>query len=158
MASTVPAAKAAIRVLIETNTWPGVAPAFRWGAPTEGEDVPKTGELVYFDGTEVAEDESVMGATRIDESYSVRIVIEVRLEGDDEFAAEARSWDLYDSLRHALKQLPQGMLLDQPGVMQVRLAAGGNRRVRQANAPSAPQQWISRIVVDQDCDGSVYTP
>lgn len=153
MPSSVPAAKAAIRGLIEANTWPGVAPVFMWGAPTESEDIPKTGEFVYFDGTDITEESPTLGATRVDETYSLRIVLETRLEGDDEQATETRAWDLYSSLRRLLEG--NRNLIEQPGELTLMLEG---RRTRQANSIGGPQQWISRIVVDQDITGYVFNP
>lgn len=153
MPSSVPAAKGAIRTLIEANTWPGTPPTFSWGAPTETEDIPKTGELVYFDGVDMTEDHVVLGGTRGDESYSLRVVIETRLEGDDEQAVEQRGWELYDSLRALLEQHKN--LIETPGQLIVRLE---DRRVRQANAVGGPDQWLCRIVVDQQVVGLVFNP
>jgi hypothetical protein len=151
--SSVLQAKQAIKTLIDGWAWPTTAPVFSWGAPTEGEDLPKTGELIYFDGVEVTESHVSFGTGRLDEAYSVRVVIDVRLEGDDEQAAEARGWVLHDEFVKLLEQ--HHNLIEQAGVLNVRLE---NRRSRQANTPSAPQQWLSRFVVDQDCVGIVYNP
>ncbi len=153
MASSVPAVKAALKALIEANTWPTAAPTFSWGAPTETEDMPRTGELVYFDGVDMTEDHVVLGGSRGDETYSLRIVIETRLEGDDEQATEARGWELYDSLRSMLNE--HRNLIETPGTLVVRLE---DRRVRQANAVGGPDQWLSRIVVDQEVVGLVFNP
>jgi hypothetical protein len=93
MASTVPAAKAALLALLQAHSFPVQNPVVQWGGPTEAEDFPKRGELIYFGETEISDENVTLGAVRYDETYNLRVVIEVRLPGDKEQAAEVRAWD-----------------------------------------------------------------
>lgn len=146
--STVPAAKASLLALMEAWTWPATQPAIRWGGPTETEDFPRGGELIYFGDTEITDEAVTLGDTRIDETYNLRVVIDVALDGDNEQAAEQRAWDLYASLVS---------LLNQHRTFDGAINRLVGRTVRQTNVPM-PQKWLARIIVDQACVGMVFNP
>src|SRR5512147_1406675 len=142
MATTVPQAKAALKALLEAWTWPVNTPEIRWGGPTEGEDFPQGGEIIYFGETEITNDNYRLGVTAWDESYNLRIVIEVFAYGDLEQNVEQRCWDLYGEV---VEILMANKTLN--GAVTY-LDAEQPRGVRQINMP-LPQQWMSRIVIDQ---------
>lgn len=146
--STVPAAKAALKGLMEAWSWPGDPPLIMWGQPTEIEDFPQGGEVIYFGDTEITDEQITLGRTRLDESYNLRIVIDVTMHGDDEQAVEQRGWELYSSLVMLLEGSP-----DLGGAIN-RIEG---RTTRQTNVPM-PQQWLCRITVDQACVGFVQNP
>jgi hypothetical protein len=148
MACTIPAAKAALQALLIAHTWPTSAPVITWGGPTQAEDFPQGGELIYFGDTEMQDESPTLGQTRIDEEFSVRIIIDVQQWGDNEQATEQRAWDLYSevvSVVNANRTLS--------GTVQ----RTTERTVRQTNLPT-PEQWLSRIVVEQGCVGMVFNP
>lgn len=148
MASTVPAAKAALLTLLQARTFPVQNPVVQWGGPTEAEDFPKRGELIYFGEVEISDENQTLGATRYDETYNLRVVIEVRLPGDKEQVAEQRAWDLYAEVQS---------VLNANRTLSGAINRLTDRTVRQANVP-LPQEWLSRIVVDQGCVGLVFNP
>jgi hypothetical protein len=148
MASTVPAAKAALLALLQAHSFPVQNPVVQWGGPTEAEDFPKRGELIYFGETEISDENVTLGAVRYDETYNLRVVIEVRLPGDKEQAAEVRAWDIYAELQK---------VLDQNRTLSTTINRLTDRTVRQSNVP-LPKEWLARIVVDQGCVGLVYNP
>lgn len=148
MQSTVPAAKAALKALLEARTWDAATPKIRWGGPTETEDFPKGGEVIYFGDTEIQDNNQTLGATRYDETYNLRLVIDVKAYGDDEQRTEQRGWDLYGEVIE---------LLDANRELGGVLSRMTDRTVRQTNVP-LPSEWLARIVVDQGCVGLVFNP
>lgn len=152
MASTIPAAKAALKVLLEAHTWPVATPDIRWGGPTETEDFPQGGELIYFGDTEmeIPSESLRLGRTSFEENYDLRVVIDVRQLGDDEQAAEQRAWDLYGAVAAVLDDNANRTL-----TATVNRLTG--RSVRQTNIP-LPQDWLARITVDQGVVGHVVNP
>jgi hypothetical protein len=140
--STVPNAKAALLALMQAWVWPGNQPSIRWGGPTEGEDFPPGGELIYFGDTEATNDNYRLGVTAWDEAYSLRIIIDVIAYGDIEQGPEERCWELYG---HLVQILMGNKTLS--GTVSY-LDAEQPRAVRQTNVP-LPNQWLSRLIVDQ---------
>lgn len=143
--TTVYPAKVNLKALLEAHTWPVEAPSITWGSPTETEDHP-TLDLVYFGDTEIADDFRILGATRSDESYKLRVVIDVRRWGDDEQATEQRAWELHDQILTLLRA-------------NMTLSGAINRVtgyvVRQANPVPSPQQWRSLIAIEVSCVGFI---
>ena len=137
-------AKAAVKALLEANRWPVTSPVIRWGGPTESEDFPRGGELIYFADSdfETSDDSLRLGRTAYDEAFTIRIVIDVRRLGDDEQGTEARAWQLYDAVAALLDNNANRTL---SGTVN-RLAG---RTVRQTNIP-LPQEWLARITVEQN--------
>jgi hypothetical protein len=137
MPRTVPDAKAALVALLQGVAWPGVDPEVRYGQPTEGEDQPFGGEMVFLGETRGASEPPGLGSRR-DETYNLRFVIDVRQDGDDEQATENRAWELLEAAENAIWAAP---------------TIGGtvNRVTRietaQVNVPE-PQAWRTQIVTD----------
>ena len=96
MASSVPNAKGALRDLLQAHTFPGTQPQVTWSQPTEHEDYGSY-ELIYMgDSPPIAETYRVLGHTRLDEEYTIRLFVDVYKYGDDEEATERRAYQLRD--------------------------------------------------------------
>lgn len=147
--TTVYAAKAALKGLLEAHTFPDTPPTITWGGPTEAED--QTFDMVYLGpvNRQPAEDDfRVLGGDRVDESYRISVICDVYRYGDDEQATEQRAWQLHD------------------GVMTVLCAdktIGGtvNRitgfRVSQSNPIPSANLWRSQILIEIAVAGLVFT-
>ncbi len=139
MASAVPAAKTTIKTLLTAHTWPVSTPDIRWGQPTEGEDWPAGGEVIYMGDTRPATDQFVvLGANRLDEAFVIPVVADVRQYGDDEEATEKRAWVLRDEI---------------VAVLQANPTLGGtvNRLTGFTRTPGnlpSPQQWRTQILIE----------
>lgn len=137
MPRTVPDAKSALLALLGAVTWPAPAPEVRYGQPTEGEDAPFGGEVVFLAETRGTAEPPGLGNRR-DETYTLRFVIDVRRDGDDEQTVENRAWDLLEAAENAVWANP---------------TIGGtvNRVQRieasQVNVPE-PQAWRTQIITD----------
>lgn len=106
MASTVPAAKTNLIALLQAHTWPGSTPVISWGAPTEAEDYAAGGEMIYL-GDEIPTAEfATLGGERLDETYTLPVVIDVTEYGDDERATELRARALRDEVMLVLRTNP----------------------------------------------------
>ena len=142
---TVYPAKVALKALLEAHSWPEAAPGITWGSPTEEEDVVL--EAVYFGDTEIADTFRILGATRSDESYRLRVVIDVRKWGDDEQSTEQRAWVLHDEILTLLRN-------------NMDLSGAINRItgyvVRQGNPAPSPQMWRATVVIDVQCVGFIH--
>ena len=148
-ASTVPAAKASLKALLEAWPWPGEDPVIRWGYPSEGEDLPAGMEFICFGDTDVNEREQSLGGQASKEYYNLRIIVDVRQWGDDEQATEARAWELYGQVTD---------LLDANRTLSGVLVALQNRTSRQVNVVASPSQWRSQILIEQECIGHLLHP
>jgi hypothetical protein len=130
-------AKDALLALLAGNTWPGVQPETRYGQPTEGEDAPFAGEVMFLG--ETRENEPFVGlGGRSDASFNLRFVIDVRHEGDDERTTEQRARELKKAAYTLLKANTT--------------LSGTVQRITgfeatQVNVPE-PQAWRTQIVVD----------
>ena len=146
MATTIYPAKVAVLAMLEAHSWPVSTPHITWGAPTESEDVPRGGEMIYLREVEVTDDFVTLGASRLDESFALPVVIDVIRYGDDEQQTEARAWVLRDEIIGLLRGDPT-------------LGGAINRisgfRVRPTNFPG-PQTWRTQIVVEAACVGLEY--
>jgi len=147
-ASTVPAAKAALKTLLEGWAWTGGVPVIMWGPPTESEDIPPGLELIYFGDADASERDQTLGGTASKEFYNLRVVIDVRKEGDEEQATETRAWALYGHVT---------TLLDQNRTLSGTLVALQDRTFRQTNN-FEPAKWWTRITIEQACIGHIQHP
>jgi hypothetical protein len=137
MAVNTQPAKLALLALLDGLTWPGSnQPEVRYGQPTEGEDAPFAGEMIFL-GESRATTVPQFGARR-DESFVLRVVVDVRHEGDDEQTTEARAWELLAAAEEALWD--DGNISD-----TVNLIA--RIETAQVNVPE-PQAWRTQIVAD----------
>lgn len=143
MATTIYPAKVALKALLEAHTWPVGSPRIAWGQPTESEDTANTWEILYLADVEVADDFVTLGATRLDETFNLRVVIDIRRYGDDEQATEQRAWALRDEI--------VGLLRTDPTLGGVINRITGFR-IRPVNIPG-PSQWRTQIVLDAQCVG-----
>jgi hypothetical protein len=137
MAVNTQPAKLALLALLEGLTWPGSnQPEIRYGQPTEGEDAPFAGEMLFL-GESRATTVPQFGARR-DESFVLRFVVDVRHEGDDEQTTEARAWELLAAAEE--------VLWDDGNIGgTVNLIA--RIETSQVNVPE-PQAWRTQIVAD----------
>jgi hypothetical protein len=145
MPRTVPEAKTALLALLSAVTWPGSPqPEIRYGQPTEGEDLPFGGEVIFLGETRSAND--VVGPHRRDETFNLRFVIDVRHDGDDEQTTENRAWELAEAAEDAIWA-------------DKNVGGTVNRVTRiemgQVNVPE-PQAWRTQIVADLTCTAA-YT-
>ena len=105
MASTVPAAKAALIDLIEAQ--PEIQAArvpVLWGAPTDSAELEKYHELIHLGDVDQEEEwGAVGGGGRRDERYAVEVVIYAHGTGKrTEQETEQRAWDLRDEIAEAI--------------------------------------------------------
>lgn len=140
MATRVVDAKVALLALLNAVAWPGSPPEIKYGQPTEGEDLPFGGEMLFLGETRATAAPPGLGVRR-DETFNLRFVIDVRREGDDEQATEARAWELLEAAEAAIWAAPTigGTVNRVTGVETV-----------QVNAPE-PQAWRTQLVVDVAC-------
>jgi hypothetical protein len=135
-------AKVALLALLEGLTWPGSnQPDVRYGQPTEGEDAPFNGEMVFLGESRAASDQ--VGPQRRDETFTLRFVVDVRHDGDDEQTTEARAWELANAAEAAI-------WADHPNPLDGNLNRIPRIEMAQVNVPE-PQAWRSQIVVDVSC-------
>jgi hypothetical protein len=144
--STVLAAKDALIALLEAHDWDDPAPTIRWGQPPELEK--GAYDLVYLAGTETTTAHQVLGRSRADESYRLRIVVDVQRGGDNERAVEVRARALEDEVI--------GLLNDNQT-----LSGSVNRLQdhvsRQENFP-VPGLWRTQIVIEMGVVGLIFNP
>lgn len=147
MAAPVPAAKTALKALLEAWSWSGGTPVIRWGAPTESEDW--SPELIYFgDAFDVSDENWRLGDMAHDQAFTLRIIVDVYQAGDDEQAAEQRAWDLFEQIT---------VLLHQNHTLNGAINHMADRSSRQASS-SQLQQWRKQILIEQQCVAFVATP
>lgn len=151
MLSVVPV-KNALSVLLNANAWPTRSPVVRWGGPTENEDYANAKEVVYFGDVRDLEDTNQSFDVRVDETYDLRVHIDIVIEGDDEQATETRAWELCASVRAVL--YANHNLITTPGTLVARL---GDRTINQTNI-AVPGAWIVRVTIEQTVNANVFTP
>lgn len=143
MATTIYPAKVAVKAMLEGHTWPDTTPKVAWGEPVKTEDFSPNGEILFLADVEVEDEFIVLGAQRLDETFALRVVIDVFKYGPDEQSTEARAWALRDEI---------------VGLFNANRTLDGavNRitgfRVRPATVPH-PQGMRTQIVLDAQCVG-----
>jgi hypothetical protein len=142
--STVPAAKAKLLALFEASTVLGAAtPAVTctWAAPTKDDEYQL--DHVWIGDVEQSEEFRVLGQQRIDEEYTVEIVVQAYREGDDEQAVEERAWVLREGVVAAIRaDLSLGGILNQ---------WAGTFPTRMEVRPATPSGWLARGTVTLTC-------
>lgn len=144
--STIPAAKAQIVTTLAATT--GLAGVLiQRGVPAE---VPPNPERVYVDNAvDIDRAWNMIGRRRLDESYTIRIPVEVYQDGDDQAATETRMWAIIAEVELALvaDTTLAGVLngnTDRPsGVIP-----GG---IDEQNSFAMPDGWVSQAVLRIDC-------
>jgi hypothetical protein len=140
-------AKAALKSALEAWTWPSGAPDIRWGEPTEQEDV--TYDLIAFGPTDVPDDAPLtLGATSYAERYTIRVLIQVMMWGDDEQATEARAWDHFNQLL---------TLVRSNRTLSGTVREAQTFTFQQTNPIVTPSMWQSQILVEISVLGVVFT-
>lgn len=100
-ASTAPEAKRRILTLINARAGlTGVQVS--WNAPTESEDLPRSGELIYLGDVKLEGEWRTLGGGRRDENYTIGLTVWVQQDGDNMQATEERSWLILDEVSAAL--------------------------------------------------------
>ena len=138
--STVPAVKAAL-VSTFSTALTGQGVSVTWAAPSDEDDY--VNEMVWLGDTDHDEEFRVLGAQRIDESYTVDVQIQTVKEGDNPQATEERWWAIRALCVNALRaDLTLGGIVNQwIGPFPTRIET----------RPAGPKQWLSRGTVSLRC-------
>lgn len=144
--STIPAAKA--QMLTTLSAVPGLAAVLvARGLPV---DQPPARERVYIDNAvDIVRDWMMIGRKRLDESYTVRILVEVFLDGDDQQACEDRMWEIVALVELAIVgDITLNGVLNGNTDRPSGVVPGG---IEDQNSFAAPDGWISHAVLRIDC-------
>jgi len=144
--STIPAAKA--RILVVLDALPGLDGVLvQRGLPT---DQPPERERVYIDNAvDISREWMMVGRRRLDESFTVRILVETFLDGDDQTAGEDRMWTIVAEIEQALiLDLTLNGILTGNTERPSGIKPGG---IEDQNSFPAPDGWISHAVLRMDC-------
>lgn len=144
--STIPAVKAAL--LTALQALPGLTGVrVDRGLPADG--VPER-ERVYIDNAvDIDREWMMVGRKRLDESYTIRILIEVYQDGNTQASCEDRMWELVALVEQAtLVDLTLGGLLNGNTDRPSGIKPGG---IEDQNSFAAPDGWISHAVLRIDC-------
>jgi hypothetical protein len=144
--STIPAAKARMLVVLDALTGlDGVL--VQRGLPA---NPPPERERVYIDNAvDIVRDWMMLGRKRLDESYTVRIPVEVFLDGNDQTASEDRMWAIIAEIEQALiVDLTLNGILNGNTNNPSGVKPGG---VEDQNSFAAPDGWVSHAVLRIDC-------
>lgn len=142
----VPAAKDALKAILNARSplWDTVE--VKNGGPTEGEDYDF--DAFWFEPTDIPSDSwASLGAQRRRIEFRLGFVISVLRQGDDERDTEDQVWALYEDLLDAIKENPD---LTQT-VQKVNDIAG-----RQVNQPLNTTTWQSAFVGSISCTSKAY--
>lgn len=149
--STIPAAKTALLALLQADVGlTGVLVAR--GVPAK---LPVETERVYIDNAvDIVRDWNMIGRLRLDESYTIRIPIEV-FEYDansdpvNQQTAEDRMWEIAAVVELAIKADPTlGGTLNGNTDHGAGMTPGG---IEDQNSYAAPDGWVSHAVLRIDC-------
>jgi hypothetical protein len=145
--STVPQVKGALLVALQAV--PGLAGVLiRRGLPGNP-NVPEL-ERIYIDNAvDMSREWMMLGRMRLDESYTIRVPVEVYQDGDDQAACEDRMWTIIalveavviadttlGGLLNGNTDRPSGMKPDGPD---------------EQNSFATPEGWFSQAVLRIDC-------
>lgn len=145
-------ARKATYALLQAWPWPAGTPDFSWGPPTQSTDANiTTGEHIYLAQANLDADALTLGRTAYTESFTIRVVIDVYQDGDDEQACEERADALYGQvvLMFAAAALP-GPNAYLNGTVNTLGEWASNRAV----APYGTG-WRCQITVEQDATKNV---
>lgn len=139
--STIPAAKAQLLTTLQART--GLAGVLvAWGLPM---DEPADRERVYVDdATNVERDWAQLGLRRVDESYDLKVHVEVYERGNDRRGCEERMFEIVAEVEQAAVVAPPGVLnwAVKPGAMDPR------------SFPWA-DGWLSQVTLNLECHGRI---
>jgi hypothetical protein len=138
MASSVPAVKSAVIGLLSAHAWPASKPTVTWGGPTENEDF--TQEMVYMAPAPGSDEYTVLGMGRVDEAFTLPIVVDVFQYGDDLQATETRAYQVRDEIVK--------IIIANPGFGLPNVRTTGFR----VNPSDDPElgKWRAMLVIDVD--------
>jgi hypothetical protein len=97
--STIPRAKAALKALLEAR--PGLA-GVTVGWDRSAETMQATDRVYLFDTIEHTRDWVVLGPRRIDEDYTLQVVVNTFGSGDAPTTTEERLWELVSEVEQAV--------------------------------------------------------
>jgi hypothetical protein len=139
-----PAKKALFEALVACDCWGDHDPAVLWGEPVDAAVFPRGLEAVYMgDPLNLADDFTTIGAHRLDERFSLPVVVDVIRPGDDEKGAECRAWELRDAVIDVVRSdLTLGSTISHITGFRV-----------QAFTDADPKGWRKRIRIDVACVG-----
>lgn len=143
MGTTVYPAKVNLMAALEAWTWPIGKPSLQWEFEEtgSGHDL----EVIFFGEEESTGDFRVLGASRLDETYALRVVIDVSQYGDSAQATEQRVWQLHDEVLALLRS-------------DMTIGGAINHitgfRVRRGSA-LGPEYRRGQIVIDVSCVGFI---
>jgi hypothetical protein len=141
--STIPAAKA--QLLTTLSARPGLSGVLIvWGIPM---DEPADRERVYVDdATSVAREWAQIGGFRIDESYDLKIHVEVYERGNDRRACEERMWAIVAEV-------------EQAAVLDITLAGVLNWGAKPGSMDPRcfpwADGWLAQVTLNLECSGRI---
>ena len=144
--STIPAAKA--RILTVLTGLAGLEGVLvQRGLPV---DAPPERERVYVDNAvDISREWMMVGRRRLDESYTVRILVETFLDGNDQTTGEDRLWTIIALIEQALiVDLTLAGILSGNTERPSGIKPGG---IEDQNSFPAPDGWVSHAVLRIDC-------
>jgi hypothetical protein len=98
--STVPAVKAYLLAEFQNDAdLTGVT--VKWSAPADGDQY--TRDMVWLGDVDQTEVYRAIGQERKDEDYTLEVVVQAYLEGDDPRATEERAWELRAAVAAAIR-------------------------------------------------------
>jgi hypothetical protein len=98
--STIPAAKAQILATLQAR--PGLAGVLVRRVVPTGE-VPPEPERVYVDDVvDISRDWAMLGLLKVDEEYTIKVLVEVWRDGDDPVACETRLFEVVAEVEQAI--------------------------------------------------------
>lgn len=100
--SSVPTVKASLLAALQAR--PGLDDVQVEYAPPMRAELQR--ECMYFDTTSLDEEDVVLGQRRRDETYTLRLVVLVALDGDDPQACEERMWVIVGEVEQLLRDDP----------------------------------------------------
>jgi hypothetical protein len=138
--STVPAVKAYLLAEFQNDAdLTGVT--VKWSAPADGDQY--TRDMVWLGDVDQTEVYRAIGQERKDEDYTLEVVVQAYLEGDDPRATEERAWELRAAVAAAIR---------------ADLTLGGNLNhwaemdsTRMTTRPADPKGWLAKGTLQLRC-------
>lgn len=148
-------ARKATYALLQAWPWPSGTPTFSWGPPTKTEDTnTPTGENVYLAQANLDADALTLGRSAYTETFTIRVVIDVWQDGDDEMVCEERADVLYEQV---IRMFAAAASPGQPGsYLNGTVNTLGPWTSNRAVAPYG-SGWRCQVTVEQDCTKNVMS-
>lgn len=154
--STIPTTKTALLALFQAQA--GLSGVLvQRGVPAK---VPSQAERVYVDNAvDIVREWNMIGRLRLDESYTIRVPVEVfQYDADsdpaNQEAAENRMWELAAVVERAVKADPMlGGTLSGNTDHPAGITPAG---IEDQNTFAGPEGWVSHAVLRFDCAARIY--